>query len=361
MVCSVEPVQARRHRPNGQLTLAEIGRSADARMGLCCIALIAAGRFPRFAPVCAIVASGLSLLETSNATHEGVRFPLFTELIVLPVLFGVLLAGRTWHRWPAAGAAAVAGLAIALRSHEAPISAIVAISMAVLLGVATTGVVYMRLRDSQRQTSIEHARQSERLDLARELHDVVGHHVTGIVVLAQASRFSNADTSSQTNSTLAQIEAAGLETLTSVRRLIGLLRTEPSTSAGPQLADIELLVDGLRSSHPSTDFVVDRDVRANWVPPDLAHTVERLVQEATTNVRRHGDPTALVRIAMGHPAGTVELTVENRMLHDAADTGYGLVGMRERVGALGGTFRAGPDGNGQWIVHAQLPVVEPAG
>ena len=64
-------------------------------------------------------------------------------------------------------------------------------SMLVLLGTATAAVVYIRLRDSERLTSIENARHNERLDLARELHDVVGHHVTGIVVLAQANRFTS--------------------------------------------------------------------------------------------------------------------------------------------------------------------------
>ena len=83
-------------------------------------------------------------------------------------------------------------------------------SMLVLLGAATAAVVYIRLRDSERRTSIENARYNERLDLARELHDVVGHHVTGIVVLAQASRFTNgADPGSAADRALADIEAAG--------------------------------------------------------------------------------------------------------------------------------------------------------
>ena len=87
--------------------------------------------------------------------------------------------------------------------------------MLVLLGVAAAAVVYMRVRDSERRTSIERARQDERLDLARELHDIVGHHVTGIVVLAQASRFTNGtNLESSADRTFADIEAAGLETLT---------------------------------------------------------------------------------------------------------------------------------------------------
>ena len=100
--------------------------------------------------------------------------------------------------------------------------------MLVLLGAAAAAVVYIHIRDNERRTSIEQARENERLDLARELHDIVGHHVTGIVVLAQASRFtSGAEPGVVGRRAFADIEAAGVETLTSVRRLIGLLRTDP--------------------------------------------------------------------------------------------------------------------------------------
>ena len=242
------------------------------------------------------------------------------------------------------------------RAHDTPIRAIIAMSMLVLLGVAAAAVVYMHVREVERRTSIERARHDERLDLARELHDIVGHHVTGIVVLAQANRFTNgANSESSADRTFADIEAAGLETLTSVRRLIGLLRTDPSTSAGPRLTDVEDIVDGLRTTHPNTDLVVDDDVRVNWVPPDLANTVQRLVQEAATNVRRHGDPNAPVRFTLRSIGTSLELTVENRSLVTTSGAGYGLVGMRERVDALGGTFDAGPVGGDRWIVHAVLP------
>jgi signal transduction histidine kinase len=226
----------------------------------------------------------------------------------------------------------------------------------VLFGVAATAVIYMRLRDSERVVSIEQARHNERLDLARELHDVVGHHVTGIVVLAQASRFTHgAPADSAADRALAQIEAAGLETLTSVRRLIGLLRTDPSTSSGPRLDDIERIVDDLRLTHPSSELVVDDAVRTNWVAPDLANTVQRLVQESATNVRRHGDPTAPVRFTLGVSGGSFVLTVTNRMQRPPVGEGYGLVGMRERVDALGGAFDARAVGD-EWRVRAELPL-----
>jgi signal transduction histidine kinase len=232
-------------------------------------------------------------------------------------------------------------------------------SMFVLLGAAVAAVVYIYLRENERRVSIAHARENERLDLARELHDIVGHHVTGIVVLAQASRFtSGAELGSAAERALADIENAGVETLTSVRRLIGLLRTDPTTSPAPRVADIERIVEDLRTTHPGTQLIVGNAVREAPLPAELAKTIQRLTQEAATNIRRHGDPTGPVTFSINSTVGAFELMVENRMLHGPVDTGYGLVGMRERVDALGGTFQAGPDGR-MWRTRAVIPRTEP--
>ena len=248
----------------------------------------------------ATAVAALSLLQTSEASQ---RRPADRRLHRVRRDAGAARSGAHPPRRSRAGRSralvVLAAESVSLRADDTPIRAIIAMSMLVLLGAATAAVVYIRLRDSERRTSIENARYNERLDLARELHDVVGHHVTGIVVLAQANRFtSGAEPSSAADRALADIEAAGLETLTSVRRLIGLLRTDPSTATGPRLTDIEQLVEDLRSTHPSTDLIIDDAVRADWVPADLATTVHRLVQEAATNVRRHGDPRSLVQFTM---------------------------------------------------------------
>ncbi|MBI5088384.1 MAG: hypothetical protein HZB15_05850, partial [Actinobacteria bacterium] len=281
-----------------------VGRDGEAGVSALVVLAIAAmglgwAMWPKHVAVFAVAASACSLLESSRGLHDRLQIGIFTELFVLPVLLAALLSQRGVLRWPLSLLIVVAGEAISLRVDETPIRAIIAMSFLVLFGVAATAVVYMRLRDSERQISVEHARHNERLDLARELHDIVGHHVTGIVVLAQASRFtSGAPADSPAERALAQIEAAGVETLTSVRRLIGVLRTDPSTSTGPRLDDIERIIDDLRRTHPSTDLVVDDALRAQWVAPDLANTVQRIVQEAATNVRRHGDPAAPARLTL---------------------------------------------------------------
>jgi signal transduction histidine kinase len=318
-------------------------------------------RWPKYVLPITVAVAVLSLLQTSHAPNVGLRIGVFTEFVVMPVLFGAVLSRKGYVRWLVALFVLFAAESVALRAEDKPIRAIVAMAMLVLLGAAAAAVVYIRLRDSERRTSIENARYNERLDLARELHDVVGHHVTGIVVLAQASRFtSGAEADSPADRALADIEAAGVETLTSVRRLIGLLRTDPTTATGPRLIDIQKLVEDLRSTHPSTDLIIDDTVRTDWVPADLAITVQRLVQEAATNVRRHGDPASVVRFTMSSDGRRFELTVTNRLLHAQVQDGYGLIGMRERVDALGGSFQAGPTVDGEWKVRAVLPIVEGA-
>ena len=149
-----------------------------------------------------------------------------------------------------------------------------------------------------------------------------------------------------------------METLTSVRRLVGLLRDDAPTAAGPRLEDIEQLVADLRATHPRAVLDADTAIRAGGMPADLATTVHRIVQEATTNVRRHGDPAAPVTIALQRTRGTIDIEVRNRRLAGAvhAGTGYGLIGMRERVAALGGTFTAGPADGQLWLVRATLPL-----
>jgi signal transduction histidine kinase len=312
---------------------------------------------PRHVLLVATAVSVCSLLETTGGA-TGVGFGFFTEFVVMPVLLAAVLVHPAPLRAPVALLVVVAAGAVSLRPGPGAIQAVLAMSMFVLLGAAVAAVVYLHLRETERRTSIAHARENERLELARELHDIVGHHVSGIVVLAQASRFtSGAEPGSPADRALADIEIAGVETLTSVRRFIGLLRADPTTSPPPRIADFEHIVDDLRTTHPTAQLLIDDAVREAPLPAELATTIQRLTQEAATNVRRHGDPAGPVTFAMCSTRGAFELTVENRMLHTPLDTGYGLVGMRERVDAWGGRFHAGPEGE-MWRVRAVIPTTE---
>jgi signal transduction histidine kinase len=193
-------------------------------------------------------------------------------------------------------------------------------------GCALAIGAWMRLLDIRRAQVIDTARRDERLDLARELHDVVARHVAGIVVQAQAARILAAKRPETLDTTLAGIESAGNDALAVQLRL-------PDGDQPP------------------------------W-PPEVAATVYRIVQEALTNVILHAPGAASVTVTVGEDLTgvTVEVTDDapRRTISGgswfAPAGGNGLTGMRERAEALGGTLRAGPGPDGGWVVAAELPL-----
>jgi signal transduction histidine kinase len=227
-------------------------------------------------------------------------------------------------------------------------------------GSALATGVWLRFGDARRSLAIETARRGERLELARELHDVVAHHVAGIVIQAQAARVAARGPEALAD-TLAGIESAGNDALGAMRRLVSLLR-DPDDAAGAmrsqQLAD---LVGRFAGNGTAVQLHLPGGDEPP-LPPEVATTVYRVVQEALTNVGLHAPGAANVNVTVtaGHYGVTVEVTDDAPAARAAAPwrglgAGYGLVGMRERVEALGGTFRAGPGPGGGWTVAATLP------
>lgn len=220
----------------------------------------------------------------------------------------------------------------------------------------------LRYLDRRRQAAAEAVRRDERLALARELHDVVAHHVTGMVVQTQAARIVARRRPENLDSTLAGIEDAGGEALAAMRRVVGLLRdtddvaTTAPTSPGPeQLTELVRRFDG---HGPEVELRMPVEP-AEW-PPEVATTVHRIVQEALTNIARHAAHARTATVDITHGPADVTVTITDdaapgrtRHLHHG---GYGLVGMRERVEAIDGRLSAGPGRNGGWEVRATLPV-----
>jgi len=221
--------------------------------------------------------------------------------------------------------------------------------------------VWLRLLDIRRRLVIDTARRGERLELARELHDVVAHHVAGIVVQAQAARIVAAKRPETLNETMAGIESAGNDALAAMRRVVSLLRDSGDTGGvtSPELSD---LVSRFASRGPAVQLRLPDSSRPPW-PPEVAATVYRIVQEALTNVILHAPDAASVTVTVEEaPSGvTVEVTDDapGRALTGSpwsAPGGHGLTGMRERAEALGGMLSAGPGPEGGWTVAAKLPL-----
>ncbi|ASO23066.1 Sensor histidine kinase LiaS [Actinoalloteichus hoggarensis] len=223
-----------------------------------------------------------------------------------------------------------------------------------------------REREQRTSREIVAAQQAERMALARELHDVVAHHVTGIVVQSQAARIVAANNPEAVAKALELIEHSGTEALTAMRRLVGTMRegsAPDAESAASQAtmdldADLRTLVDRAeRSGIPARlDAVPGGDV-----PPEVGRSVLRLVQEALTNSGKHARNLSLVLVAVYRTATGLRILVTDDGDGGVQDPvggsgGYGLIGMRERVDLLGGEFSAGPGPHHGWRVEVLLPV-----
>lgn len=237
-------------------------------------------------------------------------------------------------------------------------------ALAGLVAVAVGAV--RRLADRRRSRALADVRRRERLALAGDLHDLVAHDVTGIVLDAQATRVE-ADPS-QAPEALERIERAGLEALAAMDRTVGMLRGEgDSAEPGTRtygVADVSELADRFAAT---ARIPVRRQIApdlADRVPREAADAVYRLVAEALTNVRRHAPHAAEVSVAVTAEAaaltvriadtGTRALARHPRLARRGGHGGTGLVGLAARIEALGGELQAGPEGTG-WLVEATLP------
>jgi signal transduction histidine kinase len=219
--------------------------------------------------------------------------------------------------------------------------------------------LYLRYLDVLHRQTLETVRQEERLELARELHDVVAHHVTGMVVQAQAAQFAGQDSAGTLLSALSSIETAGTDTLAAIRQLVGLLR-DPDDGGGPVVQEpISRLVARFAEHGPAVDLRLPAGPPSVGWPPEVSTTVYRVVQESLTNITRHAPGAHSVAVTVTCDARQVSIEVTDDGPAAPArhpwPGGYGLAGMRERVEALGGKLCVGPLPGAGWAVSASLP------
>ena len=196
----------------------------------------------------------------------------------------------------------------------------------------------------------------ERARIARELHDVIAHHVSMIGLQAGAERHA-LEGESSTRDVLGTIERTGRDALTERRRLLGMLRedgTDP-LSTQPGLAHLDVLVSQVREAGLPVQLHVEGERRA--LPVGLDLSAYRIVQEALTNSLKHAGPaTAAVRVRYHDDALELQIADDGTSTPSRANGGHGLVGMRERVALYGGSFEAHPRDEGGYLVRALLPI-----
>jgi signal transduction histidine kinase len=220
-------------------------------------------------------------------------------------------------------------------------------------------------------TDTERARSAvleERTRIARELHDVVAHHLSLIAVQAETAPYRLSGLPDPARAEFGSLSEVAREALTEMRRLLGVLRQDQPAGLAPQpqLADLPALVDTARRAGVDVELSVPAELAT--VPAGVGVCAYRIVQESLSNASQHA-PGAAVTVSVDtvptdEGARAVQLRVANgpgaAPAPPARGRGHGLTGMRERVALLGGSLSAGPTAAGGFVVSAELPLSEPA-
>jgi signal transduction histidine kinase len=320
--------------------------------------------------------AGLAAAGAAEAvlrTHGSGAVP--SLAIVVDVCATLPLALARDRITAAAAAITVAAAAACVLHGGAAVAALVALA-AVWTELVRRRVARRQARaaalDASRRafqsTLLEHTARGERARIARELHDVVAHHISMISVQAETARLAVPGMPAEGAERLLAIGDTARTALTEMRRLLGVLRedagAEPTRRPQPGLQQLLDLVDEARASGAgAARLIVRGDVAA--LDPGLELAAYRIAQEALTNVRRHA-PGAAVDVEIDYAPDALRLTVRDNGPgpgghgpggHDPA--GHGLLGMRERAAAAGGDLRTGPGPAGGFVVEATLPLEAP--
>ncbi len=313
---------------------------------------------------------------TVDTLSQGclVTVVMFTDLVYAAVVYG---PPKTARRVPwIAGLLTVVGAIVPVTIARKPAFLLVGVVIGLVAFMpAATGWIVRNHRDAAEaarlraeQTALlaemdrTQAVAAERSRMARELHDMVANHLSAIAIHSTAAlSLDDPDTSKQA---LGVIRRNSVDGLAEMRRLIGILRhadgdTEPT--AAPTLDGLGTLVEGARAN--GLDVTLDAD-HADALPAPVGLAAYRIVQESLTNALKHAGP-GRVTVSLHQTDGALDIAVTSpygdRDGPSAPGSGSGLVGMRERVALLGGTFEAGPKASAEgkiWTVRAALPVTE---
>jgi signal transduction histidine kinase len=212
--------------------------------------------------------------------------------------------------------------------------------------------------EAERHAQAKIAAAAERARIARELHDIVAHHVSVMVVQADGARYALRTEPGRAETALTAISATGRQALTEMRRLLGVLRSAGEQSGlapVPGLGELRELLDQARAAGLEVSYTLSGTPRE--LPEGAELAAYRVVQESLTNTRKHAGLAATAAVTLRYePDGlTLEVTDDGIASPGGGQAGHGLAGMRERIAMYGGTVQAGPLAGGGFGVTARLP------
>ena len=332
-----------------------------------CAPLLLRNRFPLSAWSASALAMILTdLLVPPHSLGTTAYYPAGVLVYGL-CLYAVTVRCETWVV-VAAGAVTVVGAAM---TNWPTSAAAVILTVAVVLG----GVIVRGRRSSREQLAVaerrhegERALLEERQRIARELHDVVAHHMSVIAIQAEAAPYKTADPPKELVESFSEIRTSALSGLNELRRVLGVLRSDrPDAAPQPGLGDLPSLLGSARSGGVTVTSGVSGTPRP--LPEGVDLSAYRIVQEALSNAIRHA-PGAAVQVHLHYGEAALVIEVRNDSCaprtqalweqpgepgHDDGG-GHGIIGMRERAAMLGGHLEARPAPNGEFLVTAALPL-----
>jgi signal transduction histidine kinase len=340
--------------------------------------------------IAAVATAGVWLPRHRQGSKRLPKVALALAICSLLLTMVVAVGGPTFGSYGVAEALGLLGVLFVVSRRGDPqwsVGAVLALGMAVgflplrgsldyemvivglvqgLIATAVIGAgVYLRTIESTRKRAMDSVRAEQRAEFARDLHDFIAHHVTGIVVQAQGARFVAEQDPKRVLLALEQIEAAGAETMASMRRMVGVLRdpnARPDAPLAP-LAGVDelgtLLEQFTNSGGALARLHVDGSTAG--IPVEVSTSAYRVVMEALTNIRRHAQSARVADVWVRRTPDWLLVRVANdgappRAAAQREAPGYGLVGLTERVRAVGGRITAGPGIDGGWVVDAALPL-----
>ncbi len=349
----------------GLVAFGGITPHGTSRVGAIAFALLAAAPLlvRRRAPVAALAA----IVAVGLISPDG-------WLVTLPSLVAVYTIARSrgWRQTVLLSTAAAIALSLAPLLHGAHITVGSVTQRTLSVAIAAAAGLYaaarqghvdeLRIRaeelERERELLARQAVAEERLRIARELHDVVAHNISLVIVQAQALEGSSTS-SPQADAALRAIAQSGRDALSEMQRMLGLLRIGAPGGADrapqPGVKDLPELITKARVSGIEVELEVQGLPRA--LPAAVELCAYRIVQEALTNVRKHAAPArAWIGVRYEPRALEVEIRDNGSRASQPGGVGHGLIGMRERASLFGGTLTAGPSPSGGFAVHAVLPI-----